>query len=182
MTLPTDISPPGEAAAGDDRSELGTWTGFRFEVRPVRPGDEAALAEFFDQVSPQDRRFRFLSAVPKVGRDMLERLTQVDHDRTEDFLAFDGETLIASAMLAADPAKERAEVAIAIRADYKSRGLGWALLAYVAGYATDKGIRLLESVECRDNVDAIALEQEMGFTATAYPGDATLVLVQKRLS
>ena len=56
----------------------------------------------------------------------------VDHDRTEDFLAFDGDTLIATAMLAADPEMERAEVAISIRADYKHRGIGWALLDHVA--------------------------------------------------
>jgi GNAT superfamily N-acetyltransferase len=112
---------------------------------------------------------------------MLERLTKVDHERSEDFLAFDGDTLIASAMLAADPAMERAEVAIAIRPDYKHRGVGWALLAHLARHAREKGIGLIESIECRDNVEAISVEKEMGFTATPYPGDATLVLLQKRL-
>ena len=162
--------------------ELVTWKGFAFRVRPAQSSDRPALAELFAQVSPQDRRFRFLSGVDKVSGDFLERLTKVDHDRTEDFLAFDGDTLIASAMLAADPEKERAEVAISIRSDYKNRGVGWTLLDHVARYAQAKGIELLESIESRDNVEAISLEKEMGFTATAYPGDATLVLVQKSLS
>ena len=162
-------------------TELGTRTGFRFEIRPAQPGDEGALADFFSQVSPEDRRFRFLSSAPRLDHDMLERLTRVDHDRTEDFLAFDGNVLIASAMLAADPALERAEVAISIRADYKHRGIGWALLAHLARYAREKGIGLIESIESRDNVEAISLEKEMGFTATTYPGDATLVLLRKAL-
>ena len=107
-------------------------------------------------------------------------------DLTEDdirlaYLAFDGDTLIATAMLAADSEMERAEVAISIREDYKNRGLGWTLLDHVAHAAAAKGIKFLESIESRDNVEAIALEKEMGFTATAYPGDATLVLVQKKL-
>ncbi|MGZ8335824.1 MAG: N-acetyltransferase family protein [Allosphingosinicella sp.] len=181
MSAEPDVSPPQPAPSVADCTELGTWTGFHFEVRPAAPGDLAAVADFFGKVSPEDRRFRFLSAVQKLDHAMLERLTSVDHDRTEDFLAFDDDVLIASAMLAADPAMERAEVAIAIRADYKDRGVGWALLSHLARYAREKGIGLIESIECRDNADAIALEQEMGFTATSYPGDATLVLLQKKL-
>ena len=170
-----------EAASTADCTALATWTGFAFEVRPATPDDQARLADFFAQLTPEDRRFRFLSGMPRIGQDLLERLTRVDHDRTEDFLAFDGDTLIASAMLAADPAKERAEVAIAIRREYKHRGVGWALLAHLARYAREKGIGLIESVECRDNVEAIGVEKEMGFTATSYPGDATLVLLRKPL-
>lgn len=169
-----------QAAAGPE-IELTTWKGFTFRVRPATPGDEPALAELFEKVSPEDRRFRFLSSVRKVGQDFLERLTRVDHERTEDFLAFDGDTLIASAMMAADPEGKRAEVAISIRSDHKGRGVGWCLLDHVARFAQAKGIELLESIESRDNREAIALEREMGFTATPYPGDATLVLVQKRL-
>ena len=181
MTISVDAAPTPPSASAGDAAELSTWTGFIFRVRPAGPADEAILADFFGRVTAEDRRFRFLSAVHQVGRDMLERMTQVDHDRTEDFLAFDGDTLIASAMLAADAALERAEVAIAVRADYKQRGVGWALLAHLTRFAQQIGIRLVESVECRDNVEAISLEKEMGFTATAYPGDASLVLLQKSL-
>jgi len=182
MTSISDTAPAAPILSERPYTDLTTWTDFRFRVRPAAPDDEAALAELFTQVTPDDRRFRFLSGVQKVSHDFLERLTRVDHDRTEDFLAFDGDILIATAMLAADPDKERAEVAIAIRADYKHRGVGWTLLDHVAHHAQRKGIRLLESVECRDNREAIALEKEMGFTVTAYPDDATLVLVQKKLA
>ena len=173
---------PQSAAQLADCTELATWTGFVFEVRPAGPSDAPMLADLLERLTPEDRRFRFLSAVTRVGHDMLERLTKVDHERSEDFLAFDGDTLIASAMLAADPAMERAEVAIAIRPDYKHRGVGWALLAHLARYAREKGIGLIESIECRDNVEAISVEKEMGFTATPHPGDATLMLLQKRLN
>lgn len=177
----TTAAPSPAAAPVADCTELATWTGFVFEVRPVEPADEPLLADLLERLTPEDRRFRFLSAVTRIGHDMLQRLTKVDHERSEDFLAFDGDTLIASAMLAADPAMERAEVAIAIRPDYKHRGVGWTMLAHLARHAHEKGINLIESIECRDNVEAISLEKEMGFTATPYPGDSTLVLLQKRL-
>jgi GNAT superfamily N-acetyltransferase len=166
----------------NDARELATWSGFRFAIRPATPEDKPALADFFVHVLPEDRRFRFLTAAPRVGEATLDQLTQVDHERSEDFLAFDGDTLIASAMLVADPAMERGEVAISVRSDYKARGIAWALLDHLAHFAKGKGLKLIESVESRDNVEAIALEKEMGFTATAYPGDATLMLVRKRLT
>lgn len=180
MNALLDATSPAESKAAPDVF-LTTWTGFEFMVRSATPVDESALAALFAQVTDEDRRFRFLTSVKKVGSDFLQRLTHVDHLRTEDFLAFDGGTLIASAMLAADEAMERAEVAIAIRADYKHRGVGWALLAHVAREARRRGIRILESVECRDSREAIALEEEMGFTATVHPNDSTLVLLQKKL-
>ena len=181
MTISINPTQPQATEMRAPFALLTTWTGFEFRVRPATPDDEAALAELFAKVTPEDRRFRFLSCVKTVGHSLLERLTQADHQRSEDFLAFDGDTLIATAMLAADAGMERAEVAISIRADYKHRGVGWTLLDHVARCAQRKGIRLLESVECRDNREAITLEKEMGFTATSYPGDATLVLVQKKL-
>lgn len=180
MTMIAATAAP-DAPSVADCTELATWTGFTFEVRPATPDDGPLLAELFEHVTSEDRRFRFLSAVRKVDDDILARLTSVDHERTEDFLAFDGDVLIASAMLAADAALERAEVAISIRPEYKHRGVGWALLAHLARFAEEKGIRLIESVECRENVEAIELEKEMGFTATGYPGDAALVLLQKQL-
>lgn len=163
--------------------ELTTRSGVRLKIRPAAPEDHALLEEFFDAVAPDDLRFRFLTAVKKPAHDVVAPLVQIDHTTTENFLAFgeDGVTLLATAMVAAAPGLERAEVAIAIRADFKHRGLGWTLLDHVAGYAAARGIGTLESIESRDNREAIGLEREMGFTASPYPGDATLVLLQKRL-
>lgn len=168
---------------GEWSAELTTRSGLELKVRPAAPEDEARLADFFARVSPEDMRFRFLSPIRQVGHELLQDLVAVDHVRTENFLAFDesGETLVATAMLAAEPSLERAEVAIATRADMKHRGIGWTLLDYLADYAEARGIKSIESTECRENVEAIALEKEMGFTASTCPGDASLVLVRKAL-
>ncbi|MDT9599001.1 GNAT family N-acetyltransferase [Sphingosinicella rhizophila] len=165
-------------------AELTTLSDLRLNVRPTSPDDEALLVEFFTHVAPDDVRFRFLTPMKEVRHDQLKTLLDVDHSNTENFLAFDesGKTLVATAMLAAEPSLERAEVAIAIRSDFKHRGIGWVLLQYVADQAAQRGIKTLESIECRDNREAIALETEMGFTATTCPGDATLVLVRKDLA
>jgi GNAT superfamily N-acetyltransferase len=161
---------------------LTTWKDVTFRVRPFQPDDEGLLAEFFTHVSPDDRRFRFLADVSEVGPAHLQSLITVDHERSENFLAFDKGMLIGSAMLAADAALERAEVAVSLRADYKNMGIGWALLDHLANYARRRNIRRIESVESRENRQALAVETDMGFKTKPFPGDPTLVLVSKDLT
>lgn len=166
----------------DDWSRrLTTHTGFEFTVRPARVSDETALGEFFRHVSAEDMRFRFLTPLKTVGHDRLAAMTDIDHRKTENFLAFvDGEAMIlATAMLACDDAMTTGEVAIVIRSDYKARGVGWEMLSHVAAYAEAKGLATLQSIESRDSHAAIEMERQMGFVAKSYPGDSTLMLVQR---
>lgn len=161
---------------------LATRSGFAFDVRPVAPSDEDRLATFFAHVTAKDLRFRFLDT-REIGADEIRRMILIDHDLTEGFLALAPEdgAVIASAMLAIDPARERGEVAIAIRPEYKQRGVSWSLLEHVTRYAEARGLRVIESIESRANQAAITLEQEMGFTSSPVEGEPTLVLVQRRL-
>lgn len=170
------------ATSFDVTGSLPTRSGLQLQVRAARPSDRAALAEFFSHVSREDLRFRFLSALREVGEDRLNEMTIVDHDRTEDLLAFDDAGRIAaSAMIALDGAGETAEVAIAVRQDLKGRGIGWALLDRAAAYAQARGAKKLQSTESRANHAAIELEREMGFTVHSVPDDPSVVMVQKLL-
>lgn len=169
--------------ADDWSRDLTTRSGQVLHIRPVRPEDEAALAEFFAQVTPEDLRFRFLGGMREVSHDRLVAMTQVDHRQTENFLAFaeDGKSIIATAMLACDAGLVKGEVAISVRSDCKHRGIGWELLRHIARYAEAKGVKTLESIENRQNHEAIELEREQGFVAETYPDDPTLVLIRKKL-
>ncbi|WP_422345575.1 GNAT family N-acetyltransferase [Parasphingorhabdus sp.] len=171
---------PGHDLIVSKSIPLTTRTGFEFHVRPVSPSDEEALAAFFDHVTRDDLRFRFLSPIPEVGKELLSYLINVDHDHKEDFLALDidDKTIIASAMIGANEDKSVAEVAIVVRSDYKKRGMSWTFLEYVVSEARRSGIKKLQSIESRENHAAIELEREMGFTAKSYPGDATLMLLE----
>jgi acetyltransferase len=167
-----EANPP--LAAG----QIETRSGLRLAVRGAEPSDKPALAAFFRRVSPEDLRFRFLSAVREVGDDRLVEMTSVDHVRTEDFLAFDAAgAIVAAAMLAIDPSRERAEVAISVRADQRGKGIGWSLLRFVADQARARGVRQLQSVESRANFAAIQLQREMGFACRSHPDDPTLMIV-----
>src|SRR6218665_2922142 len=163
-------------------TQVVTRSGLGLSIRRVTPDDRALLKDFFDGVSPEDLRFRFLTAMLKVSDEQIAIMVDVDHKQTEDFLAFiDDGTLVGTAMIATDPSRERAEVAIAVRANFKHRGVGWTLLNHAADFAAATGVKTLEAVESRLNQQAIEVERDSGFTVKAYPDDATLVVVSKQL-
>ena len=162
-------------------TELRTRDGYRFHVRPVTGNDEPRLTDFFHHVGPEDLRFRFLSAVREGSHDWLVGMMNPG-ERTDSLLAEnDRGEVVAAAMLAGDPAGERGEVAISIRADEKGRGIGWTLLEHLVGIARARGYASIESIEDRQNRAAITIEQEMGFDTQPVEGDSTLILVRKRL-
>jgi ribosomal protein S18 acetylase RimI-like enzyme len=161
--------------------DITTRDGLALLVRPALAGDEAGLAAFFDRVSAEDRRFRFLAAQDHVSHAQLLPLVQADHFRSESFLAFDAARglLVASALLASDGKLDTAEIAVSVARDYRGRGVGWALLDVLAREARQRGIRRVISLESRDNHAAIELEREKGFVAEALEGDPTLVVLSR---
>lgn len=162
-------------------AELATRSGTVLVVRPADAGDEAALGAFFDAVSDEDRRFRFFTAADHIGPDQLAPLVHADHFRSESFLAFDkasGE-LVGSALLACDGPLETAEVAVSIRKDCKGKGVGWALLGFLAEQARARGAHRVISIEARANHAAIDLEREHGFVPAPFDGDDSLVILTK---
>lgn len=185
MPAPSTIktAPRAHAEIPEWCAELTTSHGVKLLLRRVRPDDEAGLADLFEHVLAEDLKFRFLSPLKHVGRDLLARLVGVDHIWDENFLALaeDGETLLASAMLVSTSDSGEAEVAIAVRSDHRHKGVGWTMLNYVANVGARKGLRSIISYEFPDNRETIDLEREMGFTAHPCPDEPRLVLLRKEL-
>lgn len=165
-----------------EQTTLKTRSGFEFTFRPANERDEQLLADFFEHVTAEDLRFRFLSTVAHVSPAQLHAMTRVDHRSTDSFLAFDNKgTLVATAMLACDETRRHAEVAIVIRSDHKARGIGWQLLHHVADIAASRGLETIEAFESRENHAAIEVERDSGFIAHAVEDDPTVVRVVKSL-
>lgn len=165
----------------DSLVQLKTRSGLTVTVRPATAQDEGALSAFFDKVSDDDRRFRFLVAGEHVSADQLSPLIHADHFRSESFLGFDAATgeLIASALLACDSAMDTGEIAVSISNDYRGKGVGWALLDFLGQEAQKRGARRVIAIESRENHAAIELEREKGFVPEPFDGDPTLVVLSK---
>jgi len=162
---------------------LTTRSGIDLHVRPAAAEDEQALAAFFDHVTAEDLRFRFLTAAKASNSAMLQAMIRADDPHTLSLIATeaDGGAVVATAMLAGDEAGERAEAAIVLRSDRKARGIGYTLLSHLIGEAEKRGYAVIECLEDRANQGAISVERDLSFTAQAVPGEPMLVLLRKEL-
>lgn len=161
-------------------TSIVTRDGTEIMLRPVTADDAVLLNRFFDGLTPDDMRFRFLSAQPHLSGAQLGAMVDVDHRHREHLLAFEsnGNELVASLLIAADDSFEVAEVAIAITPAYKGRGVGWSLLNHAVDLAKKRGVKRLRSIESRENREAIDVERTLGFKSSDYEGDATLALLE----
>jgi acetyltransferase len=161
-------------------ADLVARSGMRIHVRAVRADDEPALARFFEKVSQEDLRFRFMTGLARVDHDRLAMMTRVDYWRTISFLALDESgDIVATAMLATDPDRTRAEVALVTRDDMKGKGVSWALFEHVLRYAQAEGIGTVEALECADHEAALQMERELGFTTRIDPDDTTVRIARR---
>ncbi len=159
-----------QSSPHEGETSLTTGTGLRLRVRPASAADEGALETFFEHVTLEDLRFRFLSAVQHVGHDQIAAMLRPDREQTETFLAFEESgTLVGVATLAADAQGETAEVAVSVHRDWKAQGIGWSLLRHVAQTARAWGILRLQSIESRDNHAAIEVERDLGLPRRLIP-------------
>lgn len=163
--------------------EFETKGGVPLVVRPARSADAFALDRFFDRLTPEDMRFRFLSTVRHIGHRLIEQMTSEDTSLSETFLAFDGHDseLLAVSMLSIAEGG-CGEVAIAVRSDLKGKGIGWALLRHAEGRATARGLTTVEAIESRDNAAAIGVEHEQGYRSEPVPESPGLVRLVKDLA
>lgn len=163
--------------------ELSTRSGKLLRLRPVNLDDEPLLAEFFDRVSDDDRRFRFLSSHGHLNHQQLAPMVEVDHYRAESFIAFDKATeiVVGHALLVCDKAMDTGEIAISVCSKWRGQGVGWALIDVVSEAARQRGVRRVISIENRENRAAIDLEREKGFKLHPVDGDPTLVMLEKLL-
>jgi GNAT superfamily N-acetyltransferase len=108
--------------------------------RPVRPEDEPRLHDLFAHMSPADIRLRFFPPIRELSHSFAARLSQIDYDREMALLAKHGGLTLGIAGYFADPDRLRAEYAIAVRSDWKGRGVGCVLMTRLIDAARQVGI------------------------------------------
>ena len=150
-------------------------------LRPVRPEDEPLLQDLVAHMSPEDIRLRFFAPIRELSHSFAARLSQVDYDREMALVAQHEGTTLGVARYFADPDRLRAEYAIAVRSDWKARGVGYLLMTSLIGAARQAGIGELVGDVLHENQPMLEMCRALGFTLAANPSDAALTIVRKRL-
>jgi acetyltransferase len=150
-------------------------------IRPIRPEDGPAHAEFFARLSPRDVHFRFFRAVHDLSLEQLARFTQIDYDRELALIACARgpqgrpETL-GVVRAVADADNTEAEFAIIVRPDWQRRGLGRLLMDRIIRHCRNRGTGRLVGQTLMDNEGMLRLAVEFGFRSRALPEDHVMYL------
>ncbi|MEJ0072016.1 MAG: GNAT family N-acetyltransferase [Pseudomonadota bacterium] len=149
-------------------------------IRPLTGDDAPGLTDLFDHMTPEDVRRRFFVAMRELPPALLVRLSHPDDAREIALAALHPDahgTLCGVARLSADAEdRRRAEFAVAVRSDWKQRGLGRALMEEIIRCADERRIEDLYGTILADNTPMIRLVRQLGFKITADSGDARLVV------
>ncbi|MBV9018215.1 MAG: GNAT family N-acetyltransferase [Alphaproteobacteria bacterium] len=161
--------------------------GTEIQLRPLKPEDEPLLEDLAAHMTPEDLRLRFFAAMHGLGHTLAWRLSHIDYDRAMALAALkDGAALGVTRFFAeAAPHSEagsRAEFAVAVRSDWKGRGLGYLLMTRLIAVAREWRIGELSGQVLAENHRMLQMCRELGFSTKADPSDARLVQVRKVLA
>ncbi|HLJ64369.1 MAG TPA: GNAT family N-acetyltransferase, partial [Stellaceae bacterium] len=127
---------------------------------------------------------RFLVPMTEMPHSLGARLSQIDYDREMALIAFSASaaaTALGVARFAADPDHARAEFAIALRSDWKGRGLGYFLLTRLLEVARQRGIgEIFGDIE-GGNEPMLGLARALHFVVARHPEDPRLLRATKKL-
>jgi acetyltransferase len=151
-------------------------------LRPVRPEDEPLLQDLVAYMSLEDVRMRFFAPLSELSHSLAARLSQIDYDREMALVAQHDGTTLGVARYFADPDRQRAEYAVAVRSDWKGRGIGYLLMTRLIEVAREAGIGELVGEVLRENGPMLEMCGELGFHATPEPNDAAVMNVRKPLA
>lgn len=168
---------------------IDVWTlpgGQRITLRPVLPQDAELAQALVRGLSTASRVQRFFAPIRELPPAWLERMTRIDYERHLAVIAetwIDGRAHpVGEARYVVDDADPcAAEFALLVGEGWRRRGIARRLLGTLAAHATSEGLQRLHGETLADNAAMIGLALELGFRARPLPGDARLVLLERRL-
>jgi GNAT superfamily N-acetyltransferase len=144
--------------------EIELRDGLRVALRPAVPADRDALLAFFRRIPAADRYF--LKDDVASAQVVASFTDALDYDRALPLLAFDGDRLIADAVLIRHRGGYRrhgAEIRVVVEPEYRGKGLGVTLIRELTDIAWDAELEYVEFELIADvQGDAIAAAEFVG--------------------
>jgi succinyl-CoA synthetase alpha subunit/GNAT superfamily N-acetyltransferase len=155
--------------------------GTAITIRPLHPGDEAALRAFFGALSPESIRLRYFSARHELSDAELERLTGSDGRSHVHLGGFLGAELVGVSDFVTVNSSE-AEVAFAVSDRLQGHGVASLLLEYLADLARSAGVTRFLAETMADNLRMLDVFRHAGFIERVGTPEAGVVGVTLDIS
>lgn len=163
------VAPKGEP--------LLTHDGRRLVLRPIQPGDAAALRRAFMRLTPEQVRARFFYRMNELSEALAARLSDPDPDITAAYVIVDAEDgeapgeIRGEARMHVDEATASAEFAIAIDPAFATQGLGRALMLRLEQECRRRGLVELWGDVLADNYAMLDFSRHLGLSSMVDHGD-----------
>lgn len=136
--------------------------GHPVHLRPITPGDGAALRRFHAGLSARSVYLRFFSAKPELTDADVAYFTGVDHTARVALIALDRGRIIGVGRFDA-VGDGSAEVAFLIADEVQGLGLGSVLLEHLAAAGRERGVERFVAEVLPENARMLATFREAGF-------------------
>ncbi len=144
-----------------------TPAGCDLMLRAVKISDEPLLKDFFYSLSDQSIYRRFMSQRKDMPHERLQDFVIIDYTNEMIILAVkqDGEAeeVVGLGQYGIHPNSHTAEVALVVRDNYHSKGVGTALLSYLTELAKKEGLMGFTAEVLMENAPMMHLFDKMGF-------------------
>ncbi|MEW6689256.1 MAG: GNAT family N-acetyltransferase [Pseudomonadota bacterium] len=154
-------------------------------IRPIRLEDEGEEREFFDRLSSETRRMRFMTFVRSVSDKLIHFFTHIDYDK---HMAFVCETtggrrreIVGEARYVAYPDGRNCEFGVVIADAWHKSGIAGLLMEALIRAARERGMRTMEGLVLRENRQMVRFVRQLGFEVSPFGGDPTTVRALKQL-
>lgn len=150
-------------------------------MRPIRPDDAVRLKDFFDQLTPESRLWRFLHPIRVMSPQMVARFSQVDYDRDMALVAVEADKgydapLIGVARYFREPNESRCEFSIVVLDSWQSRGVARILMEHLIETARANGLDTMIGLVHGNNMKMLNFMRRLGFQIGKDPDEPELRL------
>ena len=173
---------PAAAAAGE---KVRAQDARELVLRPIEPGDVAAMQRCFTRLSPEEIRRRFLHAMSELPTPMAHQLCNTDPAHETAFVLMD-ESIRPAEMrgvgrIYVDDATDTAEFSVLVEHAWSRIGLGALLMQRLVDDCRRRGLYELWGYVLQENRPMLQLCKELGFTQRAIPDEPGTALITLKL-
>ncbi len=142
----------------------------------MKISDEPLLKEFFYALSDESMYRRFASARKDMPHARIQEFVAVDFSRDMMILALtsrhERDIVVGLSQYSINELDHTAELALVVRDDYQSQGVGLVLHSYMTYLAKRSGLLGFTAEVLEDNLPALNLVKKMGFQVVKKDGGA----------
>jgi acetyltransferase len=164
---------------------VATRDGRLLQMRPIEPGDVAALRRCFTRLPAEDIRRRFLHTLTELPEPMAQRLCHIDPETEAAFVLVDDGVSPAElrgvGRVFIDVATDTAEFSVLVEREWTRLGLGAELMRRLVATCRERGLAEIWGYVLVENRPMLRLCSELGFTSRMVPDEPGVAQLTLRL-